>query len=299
MLKSFPKIFAIGKNYIQDIFDGEVEITEKIDGSQFVFGKIDNKLYMRSKGAEIFIDNPQKMFKGAIDYVLDIKESIPNNMVFFCEHLQTPKHNILAYERTPKNHIILFGVADTSEKFYDNLGEWADKFSIESVPVVYKGKVENVEMLLELLETDSVLGGQKIEGVVVKNYNKPFMIGDVAIPLMSGKYVSERFKEKHKKDWKRDNTSRGKWDIFKESFRTEARWEKAVQHLKEKDEIENDPRDIGKLIKEIQRDISEEEMEDIKSFLWKEFGYEILRKSTSGFSEWYKKKLLELSFIGD
>jgi hypothetical protein len=54
MIKAFPKIFAIGQDYIKDIFDGEVEVTEKIDGSQFVFGKLAGELYFRSKGKQQF-----------------------------------------------------------------------------------------------------------------------------------------------------------------------------------------------------------------------------------------------------
>lgn len=296
MIKAFPKIFAIGKDYIRDIFEGEVEVTEKIDGSQFVFGKIAGKLYMRSKGSELFVDNPQKMFSGAVEHVLSIKNKIPDNTIFYCENLQQPRHNILAYERVPKNHIILFGTSDVSEKFYEDLDYYAELLEIERVPVIYKGLIQNPEKLLEMLETDSVLGGCKIEGVVVKNYSKQFMLGDVPIPLMSGKYVSEKFKENHHKNWGKEYSAKGKWDIFKESFRTEARWNKAIQHLEEKGELEKDPRDIGKLIKEIQMDITQEESEDIKDFLWKEYGSEVLRKATAGFPEWYKNKLLESAF---
>lgn len=50
MISAFPKIFAIGTKYIDSIFDNEVEITEKVDGSQFAFGKIDGEVYCRSKG---------------------------------------------------------------------------------------------------------------------------------------------------------------------------------------------------------------------------------------------------------
>lgn len=34
MKPAFPKIFSLGTNYIQDIFKEEVEVTEKVDGSQ-------------------------------------------------------------------------------------------------------------------------------------------------------------------------------------------------------------------------------------------------------------------------
>jgi len=49
-MQAFPKIFTIGCNYILDIFKNEVEITEKVDGSQFGFGKINGELFLRRKG---------------------------------------------------------------------------------------------------------------------------------------------------------------------------------------------------------------------------------------------------------
>ena len=35
---SYPKIFNVGNNYIPNLLVGRVEVTEKIDGSQFSFG---------------------------------------------------------------------------------------------------------------------------------------------------------------------------------------------------------------------------------------------------------------------
>lgn len=300
MIKAFPKIFAIGTDYIKDIFKDEVEITEKIDGSQFCFGKIDNEIYARSKGTQLFFDNPDKMFATAIDFVQSIRDKIPNNTIYYCEYLKTPKHNILKYDRVPRNNLILFGVSDKTgtsfKKNYKDLVKLANDLEIEVVPLIYKGKIKSSDELLKMLETNSILGGTMIEGVVVKNYNRQFLLGGQAIPLMMGKYVSEKFKEVHRERWGKEYTSKGRWQEFKESFKTEARWEKAIQHLRDKGELENSPRDIGKLIAEIQKDIEQEEKENIKNFLWKEFGKEVLRYSTGGFPEWYKERLLKKSF---
>ena len=297
MIMAFPKIFTLGQDYISDIFKGEVEITEKIDGSQMVFGKIDGELHIRSKGAIIYKENPQKMFKKGVDYILSIEDKLPNNVVYYCEYLDNPKHNTLKYNRVPLNHLILFGIEYFKEnKFisdYINLVNYS--YTIETVPLLYRGEVKDITEIHKLLDTESVLGGTKIEGFVVKNYNQPFLLGGQPIPLMAGKYVSEKFKETHKDSWSKENTGKGKWELFKEGFRTEARWLKSIQHLKESGELENSPRDIGKLIKAIQQDITEEEKENIKNFLWREFGQETLRHSMRGFPEWYKEYLLKQS----
>ncbi|KKK70442.1 hypothetical protein LCGC14_2923930 [marine sediment metagenome] len=206
---------------------------------------------------------------------------------------------MLTYERIPKNHLALFAVSNGRDRFnhsHIELTGIAKNLDIEVVPLLYKGRVDSPEELLELLEKDSILGGVSVEGIVAKNFDRPFLLGGQPIPLMAGKFVSEKFKEVHREQWGKKFSTKGKWETFLESFKTEARWHKAVQHLKEAGELENAPRDIGKLIKEIQSDISDEEKEDIKEFLWKEFGGQLLRHSTRGFAEWYKEELMKNSF---
>lgn len=298
MISSFPKIFALGQCYIKDIFKGEVEITEKIDGSQFVFGNVNSNLYMRSKGKVIYKETVDKMFRSGVDYILSL-ESLPMNAVFYCEYLAKPKHNVLKYEKTPKNNLILFGVYKVEEdKFvnnYDELKRWGDMIDIETVPLLYRGKVDSLEEIIKFLDMQSILGGTKLEGIVVKNYDNPFLLGGQPIPIMMGKYVSEKFKEQHS-HWAGANTGKGRWQTYVESFKTEARWNKAIQHLKEKGELEHSPRDIGKLIKEIITDINEENKEDIKEFLWNQFGREVTGAAVRNFAEWYKLKLAESGF---
>lgn len=301
MISSFPKIFAIGNARINEIFFDEVEVTEKIDGSQFVFGKINGELHFRSKRAILYKENPQKMFREGIEYISSKKDLLPNGIVFYSEYLQKPKHNVLVYNRVPKNNIALFGAIDyTKQTMLSDYWKYADQLEIDRVPILHIGKVNKIEELHGLLDKESILGGPKIEGIVVKNYKKELFVGDIFLPLLSGKYVSEKFKEVHNKDWKKNNCTKGRFELFKESFRTEARWEKAIQHLREKDELENDPRDIGKLLKEIQNDIEVEEKENIKEYLYNEFKREIMSTAIKGFPIWYKNKLLEsVEFNGE
>jgi hypothetical protein len=298
MIRAFPKIFAVGTDYIREIFEGEVEITEKIDGSQFAFGKIDGEVYMRSKGKQQFAENPDKMFQKAVDYVLSVAHLLKDDTVYYCEYLQKNHHNALVYDRVPKNNLILFGVCDKSQKFisdYESLKKYADELDVETIPLIFKGWIKSPDQLLEMIKQTSVLGKADMEGVVVKNYAKQFLLGGQPMPLMAGKYVSEKFKEVHRESWS-GHTCKGKWQMFKESYKSEARWQKAVQHLKENGELENDPKDIGKLLIEIQKDIGQEEKEIIKNFLWKEFCSELMRTATAGFPEWYKEQLLKRGF---
>ena len=296
MITAFVKIFAIGTDYIRDIFNEEVEITEKIDGSQFDFGNIGGIIHMRSKGAQLFVDNPEKMFAEGISYVESISDRLPEGKVFFCEYMKKPKHNTLKYDRIPKNHIMLFSVMNVATQSFEASGEWANILDIEHVPVLFNGKINCITDFAGILETKSVLGGANIEGVVVKNYFRRFLLGGQPMPLMAGKFVSESFKEVHRERWGEEEKGKNKLEVFFESFRTPARWGKAVQHLQEKGELENEPKDIGKLFKEVHTDIEAEEKEAVKDFLWRHFCGELKRKATAGMPEWYKNKLMESSF---
>lgn len=291
---AYPKILHIGDKQILDLFESDVEITEKVDGSQFGFGKIDGELVCRSKGKVQDLDVPDKMFKEGVEYVRSIEERIPNNHFFHGEYLQKPRHSTLAYNRIPKNHIALFGVTfpDNSMGEYKDIEEWAETFDVESVPLLHHGPSSGEEVIKLVEDRESFLGGQNIEGVVVKKYEDWMFLGKMLLPVKAGKYVTEKFKEVHQKDWKRLNTGKGKLDALKDKYRSEARWEKAIMRLKEADQLEESPRDIGNLIKSVKQDLLEEEKDNIKDDLYKIFGGDLTRHATVGLPEWYKQRLV-------
>lgn len=306
-IKAFPKIFHIGHSSIPHLFDDEVEITEKIDGSQFAFGKLNGELICRSKGV-IIPCQPQEndMFRKAWDWVESIGDKVKDNTVIYGEYLQKPHHNTLAYNRVPKNNFCLFGVAhvdaDGNYRFNNDgfsLRALAHLLDCDIVPVVYQGKIESRDHLMALLDRESYLGGPKIEGIVVKNYKRDVLVGGWYIPISCGKFVSEQFKEKHQKTWSKEHAPSGKFETLKDNYRTEARWIKAIQHLEERGELENHPRDIGKLMKEVQIDLTEEEKSEIMLDLWKLFGKDVVKHSTRGLPEWYKERLVNNAFTGE
>lgn len=296
MISAYPKIFNLGVDYIKDIFNEEVEITEKVDGSQFGFGKIEGEVICRSKGKRQMPDQPDKMFKTAVDYIMTIEEKLPDNMFFYAEYLNKPKHNQIKYGRIPKNNLILFGARTKEGEILRDYSKYAEMFDIELVPVLFKGKINSPVELKELMKTISILGEAEIEGIVVKNYDRKFLLGGQEIPLMCGKFVSEKFKEVMCKPQKEKSKAPDKLQEFCESFKTEARWNKAVQHLKENGELENTPRDIGKLMREVNIDIESEEKENIKEFLWNLHKRLIFSSAIRGMAQWYKEKVVDQSF---
>jgi len=296
---SYPKVYAIGHKAIEDIFSDEVIIQEKIDGSSFSFGSFDGVLRCRSKGQELVIEQPEKMFSLAVKTAKDLADAglLHDGWTYRSEFLRIPKHNALAYDRVPKQHLILFDINTGNEKYltYDEMVTEAWVLGLEVVPVLCKGMITHIDQIHKLLDFTSILGGQKVEGVVVKNYYKFTRDGKA----MFGKFVSEEFKEVHGKAWKENNPA-GKdiKETLGDMYRSEARWNKAIQHLKESGEYKQAPEDIGKLIHLVQEDVVEECEEEIKQKLWEWAKSHVLRHSTRGLPQWYKDKLLNLAISG-
>lgn len=296
-ISSYSKVYSIGHKAVLGILKDPVIVQEKIDGSQISWSLTDGVLTIRSKNADIYIDNPPKMFAEGVNAILDRKHLLTDRWIYRAEYLSKPKHNTLAYGRIPKDHIILFDVDRGGNcDYYDpnSVKQIAESLDFECVPTLYSGKIESINELEKLLETESILGGQKIEGVVVKNYSMFTRDKKVAM----AKYVNEQFQEEHIKEWGKSNPGRS--DIINkivEEYRVPARWQKSVQHLRDQDLLENEPGDIGKLIKATREDILEECEDEIKDKLFKYFWErEIQRRITHGLPEWYKEKLTEKEF---
>lgn len=294
MSSAYPKILHIGDKPIADLFHGDVEITEKVDGSQFGFGVLNGELVCRSKGKEQDLDNPDKMFIEGVEYVKSIQACLPEGMFFWGEYLQKPRHSTLAYNSIPKNHIALFGIMNPDKTLlpYEGIQFWAKQLDVDAVPLIFSGKSSPEEVIEIVKDKQSYLGGQHIEGVVVKRYEDWMFLGRILIPVKAGKYVTEKFKEVHQKDWSKLNTSKGAMDAVRDKYRSEARWHKAIMRLKESDQFTGTVKDISLLIKEIQKDLGEEEKENIKRDLWKIHGQDVIKYATYGFVDWFKEQIV-------
>ena len=293
---SYPSVFALGHRAVADILLDEVIVEEKVDGSQFSFGLFEDGYRARSKGAQLNLIAPDSMFKRGCEIVQGLPLTL--GWTYRCEYLVKPKHNVMAYARIPAQHLILFDINIGHEDYlpWEAKAQEAERLGIEVVPRLFHGRLERIEMLRDLLETVSILGGQKIEGVVVKNYAR-FTVDKKA---MMGKFVSEAFKEVHAAEWKSANPTQG--DILQrlaEHYRTPARWQKAYQHLRESGQIEDSPRDIGLLMREVPPDVEKECEAEIKDKLYQWAWPHIRRGLTRGLPEWYKERLLERQFTGD
>jgi hypothetical protein len=295
MIGSYPKIHALGHPYIANLFNDDVLCEEKIDGSQFSFGIINGELHCRSKGQQLNVDAPDKMFAAGVETAKLLANELRPDWTYRGEYLQKPKHNALAYDRIPRKHVVIYDIQIGPETYLSPVEKATecDRLELECVPVFHNGTVDSIEAFRELLDRTSMLGGQKIEGIVFKNYHR---FGPDGKALM-GKYVSDAFKEVHRKEWKKDNPRQA--DVLTrvgQQYQSKARWNKAIQHMRERGELESTPRDIGKLIKEIQSDVDGECRPEIAEQLLIWAMPHVQRMAIHGFAEWYKQQLAESQF---
>ena len=212
---------------------------------------------------------------------------------FHTEFLEKPKHNVLSYDRVPKNNMVLLMVSINGEYHPEIVYKWAELLGIDAVPVLFRGVFQRPLEINKVLDRSSYLGGVFIEGVVVKNYKRQILMGDYYVPFVAAKLVSQEFRELHTGKTEKTGSN---WDDYKDTFRSEARWRKALIHLREAGEIVNDTADIGRLMLSVSADVEAEEAENIKAWLYKQYRKEILKNATRGLPEWYKQQLVNTAF---
>ena len=301
----YPKVRTVGHREISELFsDSHVVVQEKIDGSNFTFGKtLEGELFALSRSQKLNFSRPEKMFSPALSYVESISDRITPGNAFRCEYLRVPRHNVLAYSRIPTNHLVLFEwerqgvVTEEWQNLSDDRGalaNWAWELTIDVVPEITRAKFESLEdfgqwiTMWKFFEKDSYLGGVPIEGVVVKNFHR---FSESGHPLI-GKFVRPEFKEQMAQV-KRDNgETPGKIEAIGLRCGGPARWQKAVQFLRDAGELQGGPEDIPALIKRVQQDVDAECQDEIKEALWKQFKGAVFKDCRQGLPEWYKSTLL-------
>lgn len=295
-MSSYPKIYNLGHKYLENLFDEAVQIEEKVDGSQFSFGRtLEGTLFYRSKGRELFAPVTDFLFKAAVEYVTSIANKLPMGYTYRGEVLCRQRHNTLAYDRTPSHNIIIFDIDKGEENYvqYDEKVRLAKELDLETVPLLHFGKVNDFQELKQFLSINSILGGATVEGMVIKNYNR-FGIDKKTV---MGKWVREEFKEANGVGFRKANptTSDVLVDLI-QMYKSPIRWEKAVNHYREDGKLLDDLKDIGPLIGVICKDVHDECQDEIKEQLFNYFWPKMMRGITGGFPDWYKERLAKSQF---
>jgi len=294
-IPSYPKVWVLGHASLPPL-SGRVRVEEKLDGSQFSFGIIGGELVMRSKGTQIYSTTEgqasEKMFNKAVVTVLDLCPLLVDGVLYRCEYLSKPKHNVLAYGRVPNKNLMVYDIGWVGEHYMsvEERNEEAARLGLEAIPVLDERDYATIDMdyLKDALDRESVLGGAKVEGIVLKAYGMFTRDGKTAM----AKFVSEAFKEVHAKEWRAENpTGKDTLGAIMECYRTERRWEKGVEALRDAGKLEGSPKDIGALMAHVKGDVVVECEAEVKEKLWEWAKPHLLRTSTAGLPEWYKQRL--------
>ena len=301
-MRSYQKILHLGDTMLDRLLEGEVNIEEKIDGSM---GRVmitpEGDILCGSKRVE-FINQMDSGFRPMVDAVNKAFAGYkPEHTThIFGEYLGSPKHNTLSYSRIPKNHFMIFDVMEESLQKniwlgYEAKRAFSESFGFEVSPLLHSGdgKMITTEFIKDVLKTQSVLGNEIIEGIVIKNYDQYFDV--VKHPWlegmwMAGKYVRSEFKERNGGEWagKKVGVEQIKLNIPKITI-----WQKSIQHLRDDGKLQNNMKDMAILIDEVKKDFVEEQKEFMKEELWEVYGRAITGEVVKGLPEYYKDRLLE------
>lgn len=294
-MNNYPKIYNLGNKNIEELFDGEVIIEEKLDGSQLSIEKDSSgNLIVKSKECILNLETAQKPFNLAVETGREILHLLIPNYIYRFEFISKPRHNALTYGSVPKKYLVGFDIEREDGTFleYEVKKAVFDILGIETTPLLYQGKVDKLEIIENMVKgTISFLGAANIEGVVIKNYSK---VVD-GKPIMVGKFVSDEFKEVKTKK-KTINKTNDIIDGISEQLRTEARWNKAIQHLRDRGELTTSMRDIPLLIKEVCSDTHAECSDMVKELVFKWAWKQISQQITKGLPDHYKNYLAESAF---
>jgi len=162
-----------GKDFINNLFNSYVTVNEKMDGSAFVFdrdletGRFN--FYKRDQRNPItLVDRTlMKYYEIPIQYIESLPphiiKDIPRGWKFGLEYFANIKPVEIAYDRLPKNNLILSYVHTKSEngkpsatiQDKEKLDTWADLLGVERPPIVFQGYLneEQKDKILDFLRT--------------------------------------------------------------------------------------------------------------------------------------------------
>ncbi len=285
-------------------------VEEKVDGSQ-IRGSItkDGVITVGSKNVDFTAGKvvPKGFAKGVeqMQRALTVFKYTNAEVVLFGEYLEKPLHNALQYDRVPTGNIYLFD-AKVNGKWVtgDDLVFLAEAIGFEPVNVLASyDLLPTFKELKEYLGTTSVLGGQQIEGIVLKN--RGVMIDQYGKPAFYAfKLVRKEFKELNSEVWKTQRRD-GIHSINEliaaslEALNTKNIWNKAIQHIRDDGKAQHSMRDMQILSEYIDADIDLEYREPIEEFMFTFLRGQIKRYIMKGLPGYYKQLLYEMQQTGD
>lgn len=298
-IHSYGKVWAFGHREAAQVVGRLCRIEEKVDGSQFSAMRVGDEIAFRSKSVELRDGAIPDIFVPSVEHMRSVRHLMRDGSTYRMEALKGPRHNTLTYGRAPRGNCVLFDVDMGREDYmaHDAMVSESERLGIECVPLLDVCVLRGPDDLQSHLNRESVLGGALIEGVVAKPVENIYTPDGKRI---AAKLVSEAFKETHSKEWIPDKAQKSEIERrIADAIGTPARFAKAVQRLRESGAATNTEKDIGPLIREVEKDVDEECRSIIEEMLYAEYKKTITRLVTSRVPWWYKERLVSDAFGGD
>ena len=141
------------EKFIEMISDQEIIVYEDIQGSKIWVNYVNNNWVIRTKNINQkpinLIDLAmQKYYKWAIAYLYSLPDSVTEllrpNYYFCFEYFPDEQPAHIKYEKIPKNHLLLTSICKYGKQYIHDINElkiYADLFDVETLPMIYKGKL--------------------------------------------------------------------------------------------------------------------------------------------------------------
>ncbi len=162
-----------GKDFVDNLLNSYVTVNEKMDGSAFIFERDQDtgkfNFYKRDQRNPItLVDRTlMKYYEKPINYIESLPphiiQKIPRGWRFGLEYFSNPNPVEIAYDRVPKNNLILSYVhrKDESGKVggtiqdKQELDNWADLLGVERPPIIFQGRLseDQKDEILNFLRT--------------------------------------------------------------------------------------------------------------------------------------------------
>jgi hypothetical protein len=155
-MKELTQVYkSRGKEFINDLFNDYVVVTEKLSGTSFSFCKKDG-------GLEFFKGNSQRpinlvdrtlmmYYESPIGYIKNVTAAIlpniPDNWIFCFQYFVHNEPGVIKYDRLPKNnliltHILVRGETGKVAKIIDDprvIKDWALRLNVTPLQPIYSG----------------------------------------------------------------------------------------------------------------------------------------------------------------
>lgn len=150
-----------GNDFINDLFDSYVVVTEKLSGSSFAFEKTGQGLHYfkgNSQNPINLIDRTLMVYyEPAIEYITNktkfILSSIPNNWRFCFQYFVHNEPGIIKYDKLPKNNLVLTHIQIMSPngkiaKIIDDprvINDWSNRLDVTALQPVFQGRLSDIQ----------------------------------------------------------------------------------------------------------------------------------------------------------